>query len=79
MTKLYFFLSFELTGKNRKDHTKSCDSCSLVAAEGRSGVYNISEQHMKPQVVKLLLEWMYLKEVTVPRADLLVSFVIPDV
>jgi hypothetical protein len=29
--------------------------------EGRNGVYTISEDHMRPEVVRLLLEWMYLQ------------------
>ncbi len=29
--------------------------------EGRNGVYTISEDHMRPKVVRLLLEWMYLQ------------------
>ncbi len=29
--------------------------------EGRNGVYTISEDHMRPEVVHLLLEWMYLQ------------------
>ena len=31
--------------------------------EGRNGVYTISEDHMRPKVVRLLLEWMYLQVV----------------
>jgi hypothetical protein len=31
------------------------------AVEGRNGVYTISEDHMRPEVVRLLLEWMYLQ------------------
>ncbi len=38
--------------------------------EGRNGVYTISEDHMRPEVVRLLLEWMYLQEVTASQADL---------
>jgi hypothetical protein len=41
---------------------------SLV--EGRNGVYTISEDHMRPEVVRLLLQWMYLAEVTASQADL---------
>jgi hypothetical protein len=29
--------------------------------EGRNGVYTISEDDMRPEVVRLLLEWMYLQ------------------
>jgi hypothetical protein len=29
--------------------------------EGRNGVYTISEDHMRPEVARLLLEWMYLQ------------------
>jgi hypothetical protein len=29
--------------------------------EGRNGVYTISEDHMRPETVRLLLEWMYLQ------------------
>jgi hypothetical protein len=31
------------------------------AVEGRNGVYTISEDHMRPETVRLLLEWMYLQ------------------
>jgi hypothetical protein len=39
--------------------------------EGRNGVYTISEDHMRPEVVRLLLAWMYLEEVTASQADLI--------
>jgi hypothetical protein len=41
--------------------------------EGKSGVYKIDEDDMRPEVVRLLLDWMYLKDVTASQADLVVS------
>jgi hypothetical protein len=44
------------------------------AVEGKTGVYKISEDDMRPEVVRLLLDWMYLREVAAEYdADLLVS------
>jgi hypothetical protein len=37
------------------------------------GVYTISEEHMRPPVVELLLKWMYLQKIDVPKGDLIVS------
>jgi hypothetical protein len=39
----------------------------------KSGVYTISEEHMRPPVVELLLKWMYLQKIDVPKGDLIVS------
>jgi hypothetical protein len=48
--------------------------CTLsILEEMKSGVYTISEEHMRPPVVELLLKWMYLQKIDVPKGDLVVS------
>jgi hypothetical protein len=36
-------------------------------------MYTISEDSMRPDVVRMMLQWMYLQEITVPQDDLMVS------
>jgi hypothetical protein len=38
-------------------------------------VFIVSEENMRPPVLKQLLEWMYLKEITVQLADIPVSVI----
>ncbi len=49
----------------------------FLLEEGKSGLYIVSEENMRPPVLKQLLQWMYLKEITVQLADIPVSSV-PD-
>jgi hypothetical protein len=49
----------------------------FLLEEGKSGLYIVSEENMRPPVLKQLLQWMYLKEITVQLADIPVS-IVPD-
>ena len=36
-----------------------------ILAEGRTGTYKVEEEHMKPEVLEKMLQWMYCKKITV--------------